>query len=77
MVALALGAVALGAFAVGALAIGRLAIRHARIRRLEVDEFVVRRLRIADPGSRPGLARSDAEAIPTLTQAVPSSGPFP
>ncbi|MCD6044606.1 MAG: hypothetical protein K0R40_4209, partial [Burkholderiales bacterium] len=61
--------------AVGALAIGRLAIRHARIRRLEVDEFVVRRLRIADPGSRPGLARS--EAIPTLTQAVPSSGPFP
>jgi hypothetical protein len=46
--ALALGALAVGALAIGALAIGRLAIGHARIRRLEIDELVVRKLRVID-----------------------------
>jgi len=56
--AAAVGAAALGAIAVGALAVGRLAIGQARIRRVEIDELVVRRLRITeelsvpqDPGS--------------------------
>jgi len=44
--ALALATVAVGALAIGALAIGRLAIGRARIRRLEIDEFVVRDLRV-------------------------------
>jgi hypothetical protein len=51
--ALTLGAVALGAFATGALAIGAVAIGglvigRARIRRLEIDELVVRRLRLIE-----------------------------
>lgn len=46
--ALAVGAVAIGALAVGALAIGRLAIGRARIRQLEIDELVVRCLRVTE-----------------------------
>ena len=34
--------------AVGALAVGRLAVGQARIRRVEIDELVVRRLRITE-----------------------------
>lgn len=56
--ALAVGAVAIGALAVGALAIGRLAIGRARIRQPEIDELVVRRLRVTEklqvPPTRPG-----------------------
>jgi hypothetical protein len=44
--ALAIGATAFGAVAIGALAVGRLAVGRAGIRRLEIDELVVRRLRI-------------------------------
>ena len=57
--AVAVGAAALGAVAVGALAVGRLAVGQARIRRVEIDELVVRRLRITEefevppgPGSK-------------------------
>jgi hypothetical protein len=73
----AFGAFAVGALAVGALAIGRLAIGRMRIRKLEVDELVVHRFRIEDPGS-PELIRDDleSEAIPTLTQPVPSTHPL-
>ena len=46
--ALAIGALAIGALAIGALAIGRLAIGRSRIRRLEIDDLVVRRLRIIE-----------------------------
>ena len=46
--AAAIGAAALGAVAVGALAVGRLAVGQARIRRVEIDELVVRRLRITE-----------------------------
>lgn len=46
--ALALGALAIGALAIGAVAIGKLVIGRTRIRRLEVDELVVRRVRITD-----------------------------
>ena len=45
---LAVGAVAIGALAIGALAIGRLAIGRSRIRYLEIDELVVRKLRVTD-----------------------------
>ncbi len=45
---LALAAVAVGALAIGALAIGQLAISRARILHLEIDELVVRRLRIVE-----------------------------
>jgi len=34
--------------AIGALAVGRLAVRHARIGRLEVDDLIVRRLRVLE-----------------------------
>jgi hypothetical protein len=44
--AIAFGAIAVGAVAIGALAIGRLNVRHARFGRLEVDELVVRKLRL-------------------------------
>src|SRR5689334_2788783 len=50
---LALGAIALGALAIGALAIGRLAVGSARIRRVEIDELVVRHLRVTDRLSAP------------------------
>lgn len=46
--ALVLAAIAVGALAIGALAIGRLAIGRARVRRFEIDELVVRRLRIIE-----------------------------
>ena len=46
--ALAIGAFAFGALAIGALAIGSLAIGRTRIRRVEIDDLVVRRLRITD-----------------------------
>ena len=46
--AIALGAVAVGAVAIGALAIGRLGVRQARIGRLEVDDLIVRRLRVLE-----------------------------
>lgn len=46
--ALAIGAAAIGAVAVGALAVGRLAVGRAGIRRVEIDELVVRRLRITE-----------------------------
>jgi len=51
--AAAIGAAALGAIAVGALAVGRLAVGQARIRRVEIDELVVRRLRITEELSTP------------------------
>src|SRR5688572_10196330 len=41
---IAIGAVALGAMAIGAVSIGRLFVGRARIRRLDIDEFVVRRI---------------------------------
>ena len=57
--AVAIGAAALGAVAVGALAVGRLVVGRARIGCVEIDELVVRRLRITeelsvphDPGSK-------------------------
>jgi hypothetical protein len=46
MGAVALGALAMGAVAIGVLAIGRLNVRHARFGRLEVDELIVRKLRL-------------------------------
>jgi hypothetical protein len=46
--ALALAAVAVGAVAIGAVAIGKLAIGRARVRRLEIDDLVVRRLRVVE-----------------------------
>ena len=51
LLALALGAAAFGAVAIGALAIGRLAvgrmvIKKARFGALEVDELMVRKLRV-------------------------------
>jgi hypothetical protein len=46
--ALALGALALGTVAIGALAIGRLNVRHARLGRVEIDDLVVRRLRVLE-----------------------------
>lgn len=46
--AFAIGAAAIGAIAVGRLAIGRLAIGRTRMQRVEIDELVVRRLRVVD-----------------------------
>jgi hypothetical protein len=43
-----IGALAVGALAIGAVAIGRLAIGRARLRRVEIDELIVRRLRITE-----------------------------
>jgi len=57
--AIALAVVAVGAFAVGALAIGALAIGRARVRRLEIDELVVRRLRITEKLHVPSNRESD------------------
>jgi hypothetical protein len=48
MGALAAGALAIGALALGALAIGRLAIGRAKVRNLEIDELIVRKLRVTD-----------------------------
>jgi len=46
--AVAIGALAIGALAIGALVIGRVAIGRTRLRRVEIDELVVRRLRITE-----------------------------
>ena len=46
--ALAVGAVAVGAIAIGRLAIGSLALGRGRIRRLEIDELIVRDLRVIE-----------------------------
>jgi hypothetical protein len=46
--AAAVGAVAIGALAIGRLAVGRLAIRRARFGALEVDDLVVRKLRVIE-----------------------------
>lgn len=59
IVALAIGAVAVGALAIGALAIGRLAVGRARIRRIEIDDLVVRSLRITEKLQAPD--KSEAE----------------
>ncbi|WP_197893946.1 hypothetical protein [Variovorax sp. RA8] len=55
-----IGAAALGALAIGALSIGRLFVGRARIRRLDIDELVVRRIRVIEqltppPTSKPGV----------------------
>ena len=60
--AIALGAVAIGALAVGAVAIGRLAIGRARIRHVEIDELVVRKLRVIDEMKVPCAPASDHDA---------------
>jgi hypothetical protein len=57
--AVAIGAFAIGALAIGALAIGRLAIGRARIRRIEVDDLVVRRLRITEDLQVPDKSEVD------------------
>jgi len=44
--AVAVSALALGALAIGAVVIGRLVVGKARIRRLEIDQLVVRDLRL-------------------------------
>ena len=46
--AVAVGAVAVGAIAIGRLAIGSLALGRGRIRRLEIDELIVRDLRVIE-----------------------------
>jgi hypothetical protein len=46
--AIAIGALAIGRIAIGRLAMGRLAMGSGRVRRLEIDELVVRRLRVVD-----------------------------
>lgn len=55
-----IGAAALGALAIGALSIGRLFVGRARIRRLDIDELVVRRIRVIEqlmppPTTEPGV----------------------
>ena len=53
----AIGVSAAGSFAIGALAIGRLVIGRARVRRLEIDDLVIRQLRLPsdhDPASWSG-----------------------
>jgi hypothetical protein len=64
LIAVALGAAAFGAMAVGALAIGRaaigrLAIKKARFGTLEVDELVVRRLRVIESQDVNTTVRND------------------
>jgi hypothetical protein len=46
--AMAVGAVAIGALAIGALRIGRLGVRRAHLGKVEIDDLVVRRLRVLD-----------------------------
>ena len=57
--ALAIGAIAFGALAIGALAIGSLAVGRTRIRRIEVDDLVVRRLRIIEELQVPGKLEAE------------------
>jgi hypothetical protein len=47
--ALALGAFALGVAAYGAMAIGRLVVGKARFRSVEIDELIVKHLRLNEP----------------------------
>lgn len=56
---LAVAAVAVGALALGALAVGRLFVGRARIRHLEIDELVVRRIRVVDRISLPPPERGE------------------
>ena len=55
--ALALGALALGALAIGAIARLPMAIGRARVRRLEIDELIVRKLRVTDDLHVPDKSR--------------------
>jgi len=57
--ALALGAIAVGALAIGALAIGRLSVGRARFRRVEIDELVVRKLRVTDRLQAPATSEPE------------------
>jgi hypothetical protein len=59
--AVALGAVAIGAMAIGRLVVGRLAIKKARFGALEVDELIVRRLRVVE------TCRVDPVVVPRIT----------
>jgi ABC-type anion transport system duplicated permease subunit len=45
--ALAVGALAIGALAIGRLVVGRLKVRSTYLQRVEIDELVVRRLRVS------------------------------
>jgi hypothetical protein len=58
--ALAVGALAIGALAIGALAVGRLAIRRARFGTVEIDELVVRKLRVTEELREPGTRHEQA-----------------
>lgn len=62
----ALAAVAVGALAIGAVAIGRLAIGRARIRRLDIDELVVRNLRITGQLQVPSNHDARGESRPPV-----------
>ena len=56
VMSMAAGALAIGALAVGALAVGALEIRKARLRKVEIDDLLVRRLRVLEePGEESGL----------------------
>jgi hypothetical protein len=55
---LAVGAAALGALAIGALSIGRLFVSRARIRRLDIDELVVRRIRVIEELTPPRTSKA-------------------
>jgi len=66
--AAAFGAVAIGAIAIGRLVVGRLVIKKARFGTLEVDELMVRRLRIAetcrvDPVIAPKVSKPTMQAL--------------
>jgi hypothetical protein len=62
--AAAFGAVAIGALAIGRVAVGRLAIKKARFGTLEVDELMVRRLRVVEHESPDPQTRKNKEAQP-------------
>lgn len=68
---LAVGALAIGALALGALAIGRLAIGRARIRRVEIDELVVRRLRITEKMQLPDELKETTPSAEVSPAAAP------
>jgi len=53
-----IGAVAVGALAIGALSIGRLFVGRVRIRRLEIDDLVVRRIRVMEQLETPSTSGS-------------------
>lgn len=57
--ALAVGAVAFGALAVGAFAIGKLVIGRARVKRLDIDELVVRSMRVTQALQLPSQGGSE------------------